>query len=163
MLAEYGGGATNTGHAVVVAGMHGERLRSVTGRATMHGLHAVFYPFAALVVSASHHRGVGQGQVTHLAISQRDAAVIRQELWRFAWSDTSDQVEPIELRPTPLAFPAAAAEAAITKSLTYHCRSAFYALGSYASGPSGALRGAGAACGGLPSPLKGPGIGYRHA
>jgi hypothetical protein len=129
----------------------------------MHGPHAVFYPFAALVVLASHHRGIGQGQVTHVAISQSDATVTRIPLWRFDWSDASDQIEPIELRPTPLAFPRAAVEAAVEKSLTYHCRSAFYALGSYAGGPSGALRGAGAACGGLPSPLKGPGIGYRHA
>jgi hypothetical protein len=161
VLTEHGGGFTNTGHAVVVAGMHGERLQSVAGRATMHGPHAVFYPFTALIVTVSHHRGAGQGQVSHLAISQTDATVTRHQLWRFEWcASRRDHIEPIELRPTPLAFPVAAAQAAISKSLTYHCRSAFYAAGIYAAGPSGALRGAGAAAGGLPSPMKGPGIGY---
>jgi hypothetical protein len=143
--------------------MHGERLQSVAGRAICNGTHAIFYPFTALVILVSHHRGVGQGHVTHVAISQTDATVTRHELWRFEWcASRRDHIEPIELRHTPLVFPAAAVQAAISKSLTYHCRSAFYASGVCAAGPSGALRGAGAAAGGLPSPMKGPGIGYSN-
>jgi hypothetical protein len=157
-LCEVGGGLTNTGGAQIVAGLDGQPLPSVWGRATMDGPHAVFWVHAALVVSYGHHRGDGSGTVSLVGVDRAQPyhlGVVRQLLWE--WTDGED---PVQVADTDLRFPVAAVAAARDKARTYHCRSAYYAAGRYAAGPSGALRGAGAAFGGLPSPLKGPGIGY---
>ena len=159
-LEESGGGLTNTGHATIIAGMRGEPLRSVYGVPRCGAPHATFYVHCALVVQYSQARGVGEGTVTHIGVdrsAEHIVGVANRPLWRFR--DGDEAVEVLD-RATQLAFPKAAVDAARRKARCYHCRSAFYADGGAARGPSGALTGAGAACGGEPSPLKGPGKGY---
>jgi nucleotide-binding universal stress UspA family protein len=159
-LTEHGGGLTNTGRAQIVAGLGGEPLRSFYGRATCGAAHAHFFVSAALVVNYSHHRGDGSGEVALVSVGPDHANIQREVLWRFRDGDQAVEC----MRPnTSLAFPQAAVEAARRKARIYHCRSAVYYEGTGATGPSGALTGAGAATGGLPSPLKGPGIGYDEA
>jgi hypothetical protein len=156
-VVESGGGHTNTGHAAIVAGLHGEPLPAVYGRPLCGEDHAVFYVHAAMIVQYRQHRGVGSGSVWLVAVGP-DYSVQQVELWRF--SDGEDVIEIVNRPDTSLEFPVAAVEAARRKARCYHCRSAFYAAGKGACGPNGALRGAGAAFGGMPSPFKGPGIGY---
>ncbi len=169
-LAETGGGYTNTGHATIVCGLRGEPLPSVGGRAVCGGEHARFWVHAAMLIEYGHHRGQGCGDVSLVAIDRRAPQMVgiqHVRLWEFD-DDLSEVVvrSPEYLRHNyeretiDLEFPREAVQAAMRKSRDYHCRSAYYAAGTYAHGPSGALRGAGAACGGLPSPHKGPGIGY---
>lgn len=80
-------------------------------------------------------------------------------IWRFR--DGEEAIEILDAkRAAQIDFPAAAVAAARAKARHYHCRDAHYAAAGGANGPGGALRGAGAACGGWPSPEKGPGIGY---
>ncbi len=149
-LAEEGGGLTNTGHATIVAGLDGKPLPAVFGRAACGADHAVFYVHAALVVSYHQHRGMGAGSVSLIAITEHK--IEQTLLWRF--QDGTEEIDVVDRPNTSLEFPVAAVAAAREKARCYHCRSAHYAAGRYASGPSGALRGAGAAFGGLPSPLK---------
>lgn len=120
----------------------------------MNSPHAIFFVFEALVVDYTHHRGVGSGRVTHVRVGPRLA---EEHVVLFRYSDVDAITVETE---TPIAFPSEALAAARRKACCYHCRSAHYALGRSAQGSSGALRGAGAAWGGLPSPLKGPGLGY---
>jgi len=164
-LVETGGGATNTGSAQIVAGMHGEKLVSMGGRGLCNGAHAVFFVHVALVINFSHHRGAGSGTVARVGVDRKARHHIGVEsalLWRFTEAGWTGDIEATEAgRASALEFPDAAVEAAIGKSRDYHCRSAWYAAAGGASGPSGALTGAGAAYGGLPSPYKGPGIGYE--
>ena len=159
-LVEYGGGMTNTGRAVVVCGITGERLRSYGGRAKCNEAHAYFYPHAALEVRYSHSRGDGNGTVTLVGVdnqARHRLGVDEVALWRF---DDHGEIEVLDRhRASFITYPKAAVEAAKAKARDYHCRSAYYAIGG-AGGPSGALRGAGAAFGGQPSPFKGPGRGY---
>lgn len=167
-LSEVGGGMTNTGSARIIAGLKGEPLTSVGGWARCGGEHALFWVHAALVVGYGHHRGEGKGSVRRVGVdrtSRHRLGIDNTELWRFTASGSSlhEEIEvsnPDLVHLSKLQFPAAAVAAAIGKSLTYHCRSARYVSSGGAHGPSGALRGAGAAFGGLPSPFKGPGIGY---
>jgi hypothetical protein len=175
-LHEQGGGSTNTGWAQIVSGLRGEPLPAVYGRAICNGAHAVFYVHAALVVEYSHHRGRGRGTVTLVGVDRSAPHRLGVEvvpLWAF--TDECDAAGFEVLAPeylgrnaasdsdTLLVPPEAAIAAAREKAHIYHCRSAVYAASGGAHGPSGALRGAGAAYGGLPSPFKGPGIGYRPA
>jgi len=156
-LHETGGGLTNTGHATVICGLHGEKLRSFWGRSVCGGPHATFYVHAALVISYRHHRGDGHGDIRLVAVGDDHASITEIPLWTF------DGHSAITLAPDHaerLTYPTAAIDAAVQKSKIYHCRRAVYADGVFADGPSGALRGAGAAFGGYPSPLKGPGAGY---
>ena len=167
-LSEVGGGHTNTGHATIVCGLKGEKLPSVHGYPKCGEAHAIFWVHAALVIEYSHHRGVGEGKVKLVAVDRRvpfNVGIEEVPLWSF--DDREIRVlNPKYLRHNyendtlDLHFPEEAVEAAKNKARDYHCRSAYYADGYKAQGPSGALRGAGAAFGGLPSPLKGPGIGY---
>jgi hypothetical protein len=160
-LCEAGGGYTNTGRTTVVCGMHGEKLPSVHGRAHACGEHAVFWVHVALVVHYGHHRGVGSGEVEYISTDPTQPCrlgIVRHTLWRFQDGEDPEFIGSPDL--SWIKFPALAVDAAYRKARNYHCRSAFYADGRYAAGPSGALRGAGTAFGGLPSPLKGPGIGY---
>lgn len=154
---ERGGGWTNTGDATIVAGLRGEKLPAVYGIPKCGAAHAVFYVHAALIVRYSHHRGVGSGSVSLLGIG-KDHQVEQVTLWHFS---DGEPIEIVDRPETSIEFPVDAVAAAHRKARDYHCRSAFYAAATTgASGPSGALRGAGAAWGGLPSPFKGPGIGY---
>jgi hypothetical protein len=156
-LHEAGTGLTNTGHATVICGLRGEKLRSFWGRSVCGGPHATFYVHAAMVVSYRHHRGDGHGDIRIVSVGDDHASIAEIPLWEF------DGHSAITLAPDHaerLTYPVAAIDAAIEKSKIYHCRRAVYADGVFADGPSGALRGAGAAFGGYPSPLKGPGAGY---
>jgi hypothetical protein len=162
-LCESGGGYTNTGHATIVCGLQGEPLVGFGGRARCDSAHAYFYVHAALVVSYGHHRGMGSGSVWLVGIDRtvrHRLGVEQVHLWRF-----DDGCQAIEVvtpeRARDFEFPTDAVAAAQQKARCYHCRSAFFVAAGGASGPSGALTGAGAASGGLPSPLKGPGIGYE--
>jgi hypothetical protein len=164
-LAESGGGLTNTGRATIVAGLRGEPLASTGGRAACSEEHAIFYVHAAIVVSYSHHRGQGDGSISRVGVdrsARHHIGIETTELWRWSDGDPGIETTPAGLR-SRLDIPEAAIEAARAKARTYHCRSAFYVASGGAAGPSGALTGAGAAYGGLPSPLKGPGIGYEPA
>lgn len=159
-LQETGGGLTNTGYATIICGMKGEMLTSHHGFAKCSEPHAIFHVFAALVVNYSHHYGNGRGSVRIVNVDRQNILVIEQcELWSF-----DDSLKCTELAPNKrlksLNPPFEAIRAAISKSRCYHCRSAFYAIGQSANGPSGALTGAGAVNGGMPSPEKGSGIGY---
>lgn len=163
-LAETGGGLTNTGRATIVAGLNGEKLPAVYGVPKCGEPHAVFYVHAALVIHYCQHRGVGSGTVELIALTGREwGHGYRPQIttvWRFADGDEGIEVVD-EQTASGLVFPAEAVEAARHKAQAYHCRSAYYAAAGGACGPSGALTGAGAACGGLPSPAKsGGGIGY---
>lgn len=166
-LAEMGGGWTNRGEAKVICGLHGEKLISFGGRARCNDEHAIFWPKVAMQVNVAHRRGDGFGSVELLSVDQVLATVEVTCLWSFKYDDDGWVGEVARTdggaAHKRLEFPDAAVRAAVGKSLTYHCRSAVWADGRYARGPSGALRGAGAAWGGMPSPLKGPGLGYRHA
>lgn len=156
-LAESGGGSTNTGRARIICGLNGEPLTSFGGSRTCNGEHARFFIKAALIVRYSHHRGDGDGTVELVALSDDCMSIRQTELYKF-----TDHTEPelLARENAGIAFPVEAVRAAKQKSRDYHCRSAYYAAGPAANGPSGALTGAGAAFGGYPSPLKGPGIGY---
>lgn len=159
-LTESGGGRTNTGSATIVAGMHGERLRGYGGKAKCGAIHVYFYTFRGLEIVYSQHRGNGDGSVTLHEAGREDLVCRSSQLYE--WTDVDrviSEIREIATRPG-IEFPAEAAEAAMEKARCYHCRSAFYVAAGGAQGPSGALRGAGAAFGGLPSPQKGPGIGY---
>lgn len=162
-IEEQGGGSTNTGSADIVCGLNGEKLPAVYGRALCNKAHATFYVHAAMVVHYSQHRGDGQGSVDLITLSGPEWGEHWKPrvttLWRFA--DGEDDIEIVDSESAKgLVFPEEAVEAARRKSRDYHCRSAFYCAEKGASGPSGALTGAGAAFGGQPSPFKGPGIGY---
>lgn len=167
-LAESGGGLTNTGRANVVCGLHGEPLPSVWGRSRSNGTHAVFWVHAGMLISFAHRRGNGSGTVTFYGIDRTApqwVGIHCVELWEFSISasDGLYDIRDVKASTMPtLKFPTDAVMAAWEKSCDYHCRSAYYVASGYAAhGPSGALRGAGAAFGGLPSPVKGPGIGYE--
>jgi hypothetical protein len=160
-LEETGGGLTNTGHATIICGLQGEPLVGFGGQSRCGAVHAMFYVHAALVVQYSQHRGEGSGTVELVGIDRTlNLEIERVPLWRF----TDSEEEGIEIlspeRAQAFEFPTAAVDAARKKARCYHCRSAFYVAEGGSHGPSGALRGAGAASGGMPSPLKGPGIGY---
>jgi len=164
-LEETGGGLTNTGHAQIVCGLRGEPLHAVHGRAACGAAHAVFYTFAALVVSYSQHRGEGSGSVSFVGVdrnARHNLGVEREVLWTFRDGEDGFVRVAASDRYRTLEPPLDAIEAARSKARAYHCRSAYYARGG-AHGPSGALTGAGAAWSGapLPSPHKGPGIGYE--
>jgi hypothetical protein len=157
-LHETGTGRTNTGHAQVVCGLRGEKLRSFWGRSVCGGPHATFYVHAALIISYRHHRGDGHGHISLVAVGDDHASITEIPLWTF---DSHSAITVSSDHAERLVYPVAAIDAAIEKSTIYHCRRAVYADGVFADGPSGALRGAGAAFGGYPSPLKGPGPGYN--
>lgn len=164
-LAESGGGLTNTGHATIICGLKGERLVSVGGRASCNAEHAVFFVHAALEVRYYQHRGDGHGSISLVGVDRESRHLLlpfEQELWTF--DDASLEAGEIEVtdagRRSSLTFPFDAVRAVKSKARDYHCRSAYYAADRFANGPSGALTGAGAAFGGMPSPFKGPGIGY---
>jgi hypothetical protein len=157
-LHETGEGLTNTGNAQIVCGLRGEKLRSFWSRSVSGGPHATFSVRAAMVVSYLHHRGNGRGDVRLVAVGDDHASVEDIRLWEFC--DGDEEPVAVSEHATRLPFPGAAVDAARRKSRIYHCRRAVYADGTTADGPSGALRGAGAAFGGFPSPLKGPGAGY---
>lgn len=164
-LSERGGGLTNTGHATVIAGMHGEPLRGFGGSSRCGDDHAHFYVRSALVISYGHHRGQGCGTVTLVGVdckARHHLGIVKTPIFKFEDGEHTEVCQ--EARDAGISwdidFPVEAVKAARAKARCYHCRSAFYTADGGASGPSGALRGAGAACGGLPSPLKGPGIGY---
>jgi len=160
-LSETGGGATNTGYATIICGIDGEPLVSVWGSPRCNDNHANFFVREALVVTYSHHRGNGSGKVSRVKIDDKDLKIVVDHLYEY---EHNEIVVCDEARQNGFAweidFPQKAFKAARQKSMDYHCRSAFYVKEGGATGPSGALRGAGAANGGMPSPLKGPGIGY---
>lgn len=164
-LHETGGGFTNTGSSNVICGLNGEPLPSVYGIPKCNEAHAVYYVHGAMQVVYSHARGHGGGQVNLIGIdreARHNLGIYHRPLWRFA--DDVLRTRSFELAspvvPTDLVFPFDAVQAAMAKARTYHCRSAFYSAGEFASGSSGARVGAGAAFGGDPSPFKGPGAGY---
>jgi hypothetical protein len=163
-LAERGGGLTNRGSATIVAGVDGAPLASMGGRAVFGAEHAVFYAHVALVVVYSQSRGDGAGEIMKVGVDTSDSErvqVSRHTYWRFRDGEPDPEIAgDLEMYTRrSVAYPAAAVAAAYAKARDYHCRSAYYAIGG-AAGQSGAMRGAGAAFGGQPSPLKGPGRGY---
>lgn len=161
-LRETGGGLTNTGSAQIICGLHGEPLVGFGGHARCGAVHAHFYVHAAMVIKYGQHRGSGSGTVTFVGVDRavrHNLGIDTAPLWRF--EDGSDVArEILSERALEFAFPVEAAKAARDKARSYHCRSAYYCASGGANGPSGALTGGGAAFGGMPSPLKGPGIGY---
>jgi hypothetical protein len=157
---ESGGGMTNTGFAQIVCGLQGEKLTGFGGQARCGAPHATFYVHAALIVTYSQRRGQGSGVIQFIGIdrnAKHQLGIEKVPLWHF--EDGQEELEILSERATGFEFPSAAVSMAQAKARCYHCRSAYYASGG-AQGPSGALTGAGAAFGGMPSPLKGPGIGY---
>lgn len=164
---EIGGGLTNTGRATIICGMHGERLQAIHGSPKCGARHSEFYVFRALRVDYWQHRDVGEGRVSVFGVRERSAerpevGLVDAVLWRFTDALTEiDLLDEDLIAALRLTFPMDAVRAAQGKARDYHCRSAWFAKGEAAAlGPSGALTGAGAAWGGLPSPMKGPGIGY---
>lgn len=160
-LAERGTGGTNAGHACIICGLKGEPLPAVHTNWRCGRDNATFYVHAAMVVEYGHNRGNGRGNVSLVGVdgaSRHRLGVEHVTLWRFF--DQSDEPEIVTPdRAASLSFPAAAVAAARAKAKTYHARGAHYAADA-APAQSGALTGAGAAFGGMPSPMKGPGIGY---
>jgi len=137
-LVESGGGLTNTGRATIICGIQGEKLRSFYGEPVCGGIHAHFWPHAALSVSYGHHRGNGGGTVSLVAIDRKvrhNLGVEVVDLYSFS-DENIEVLSPQRCKNIP--FPCAAVEAAKAKARCYHCRSAFYAEGVYARGSSGA-------------------------
>jgi len=111
-------------------------------------------------VHYSQWRGDGHGTVELVGVDRQARHYIGVEQVLLArFGDEAFEVMPA-LRQRHLAIPCEAIDRARAKARDYHCRSAYYVASGGARGPSGALTGAGAAAGGMPSPLKGPGIGY---
>jgi len=161
-LTEHGGGLTNRGSAHIVCGLKGEPLLAIAGRPKCNRDHAIFYAHAAMCVEYHHHRGVGSGEVKFIGIDREidhNLGLSEKLLWTFSDEQYGFEDHRKNGEYRSLQIPIAAIEAAKQKSKCYHCRSTFYAVNG-AQGVNGALTGAGAAFGGMPSPLKGPGIGY---
>jgi hypothetical protein len=146
-LTEHGGGLSNTGHAHIVCGVDGKPLVSVGGLPKCGVPHARFFAHAALVIQYGQHRGNGSGTVSFVGID-RDArhrlGIVEKKLWSF--DDSSEDFVVHDQMPN-IAIPMAAIDAARSKARCYHCRSAFYAMGSSASGSSGPRSGVGGCLG----------------
>lgn len=161
-LEETGGGLTSGGGATIVCGLNGEALPAVHGIPKCGAAHATFFVHAAMVIHYSQSHGSGSGRVDLITLSGPEWGQTftprAVTLWRF---EDEGAIEIVDAQSAKgLIFPDIAVNAAKRKARDYHCRSAYYAAEKGAHGPSGALTGAGAAFGGMPSPFKGPGIGY---
>jgi hypothetical protein len=120
-LQETGGGATNTGHAQIVAALSGAALRPYfvpTRGSLSNGTHAHFSVSQACVtVEAYRHHG------TQLTIRQHEVVIdgaVAQIKTTEIWSGTFEEL--------PLTYKRyeAAAKAAKEKAADYHCRRAYY-------------------------------------
>lgn len=120
-LWEEGGGMTSTGHAQIVAGQDGEKLRPIYVKRRGHlavGQHALFVLRPGMhVIRASQGRGDFWIEVSRITEIQDDTAVL-EALAEF--SEGQWDTEPSERLQ-------AAIEAAKKKATCYHCRSPHYA------------------------------------
>ena len=126
---ETGGGATNTGNSMVIAGPHGEVLRPLyikTGGHLACGEHSLFVVGAGtVVVSASHHRGDFEIKVYRLTgkFSGKEAeaeivACYSRGEWEGPLWDEADS-----------GFLRKAVDAAADKARCYHCREPHFMMG----------------------------------
>ena len=131
--AEAGGGATNTGHALIVCGHHGEPLRpfGTSGHRGQQscGTHAWFGLNGGLVTVSASWWSKGDPTTTvtitrhTLSVSGNVVAIVSEQLWSGS---------PGKLPGSLLQFHAAV-NAAHSKATDYHCRSIHYALASSTS------------------------------
>lgn len=130
-LWEEGGGYSNTGSALIIAGPDGAPLRPVYIRRRGHlanGNHALFVLRPGMyAVEANHHRGDYQIQVARFTgeITGHDGGPFQDyETAAFEVLYTFDRGE---WDAEPPAFLNAAVQAAVEKAACYHCRDPHYA------------------------------------
>jgi hypothetical protein len=118
---EEGGGATNTGRAVIVTGPRGEKKRPIytrTGGHLSNSQHALFVVGVGdIVIKARRHNGDYEIDVLRIERIDDDQATLTQ-INTYGQGEWEAPNEP---------YLDAAVSAARKKTCAYHCRSAFYA------------------------------------
>jgi hypothetical protein len=120
VIAENGGGMSNTGDATIICGANGEALKPLfIPRGYSNGDHALFVAKPGMmVVFAGHDRSgesVSVNRIITIGTENEPDEIVLEKLYEYENGDGN----------IPEAFEAAA-QAALEKSKAYHCRSPFY-------------------------------------
>lgn len=120
VIAENGGGMSNTGNATIICGEHGEALKPLfIPRGYSNGDHALFVAkIGTAVVFAGHDRSgesVSVNRIVAIGTDSEPNEIVLEKLYEY---ENGDGNIPEDFK--------AAARAALEKSKSYHCRSPFY-------------------------------------
>ncbi len=120
VIAENGGGMTNTGNATIICGAYGEALKPLfIPRGYSNGEHALFVAKPGMyVVFASYDRSgesVSINRIVNIGTDVNLDEVVLEKVYEYENGDGNIPSEFDE-----------AAEAALDKSKDYHCRQVWY-------------------------------------
>ena len=123
VIAENGGGMSNTGSATVICGTHGEALKPLfIPKGYSNGDHALFVAkLDMVVVFAGHDRSgesVSVNRIVSIGTDSDPDEIVLEKMYEYENGDGN----------IPEGFEAAA-QAALEKSKSYHCRSPFFVAG----------------------------------